>query len=308
MSRVAVIILQLFFLTALVQANPGKKDKEYVVAFAQDTMDNDFRVAQVKEVKETLESYPNIRFLHSNAKASTALMISQIEAFIEMKVDLIMTSPLDETAMAPIIEKAHDSGIPVILIGRSVKTDRYTLFVHPDNAKIARLAAEYMAEKMQGKGTILMLKGVPKTDVTRQRTDAFLEIIRRHKGIRVIEKTANFLRRDTIRVMEKLLEKGEHFDAIYSHSDSMLSGVRLVLKHKGIDPATLLMVGVDYIGEARDAIRNGEQDSTFLYPLSGKEAAMAAVEVLEGKELPKEMILETMHITNGNIDAIEPIF
>ena len=308
MSRVAVIILQLFFLTVLVQANPEIKSREYVVAFAQDTMANDFRVAQVNEVKETLERYPNIRFLHSNAKASTALMISQIEAFIKMKVDLIMTSPLDETAMVPVIEKAYDSGIPVILMGRSVKTDRYTLFVHPDNAEIARLAAEYMAEKMQGKGTILMLKGVPKTDVTRHRTDAFLEVMRRHEGIRVIAKTANFLRRDAIRVMEEMLEHGEPFDAIYSQSDSMLSGVRLVLKHKGVDPATLLMVGIDFITEAQEAIRNGEQDSTFLYPLSGKEAAMAAVDILEGGRVPKEMVLDTFHITKRNVDAFKPLF
>lgn len=308
MSRVAVIILQLLFLAGIAQANPEIKSREYVVAFAQDTMDNDFRVAQVNEVKETLERYPNIRFLHSNAKASTALMISQIEAFIKMKVDLIMTSPLDETAMVPVIEKAYDSGIPVILMGRSVKTDRYTLFVHPDNAEIARLAAEYMAEKMQGKGTILMLKGVPKTDVTRHRTDAFLEVMRRHEGIRVIAKTANFLRRDAIRVMEEMLEHGEPFDAIYSQSDSMLSGVRLVLKHKGVDPATLLMVGIDFITEAQEAIRNGEQDSTFLYPLSGKEAAMAAVDILEGGRVPKEMVLDTFHITKRNVDAFKPLF
>lgn len=313
MSRVLIVMTVWLFLScAQAQTRPevcvDPLSAKFVIAFVQDTMGDDYRVAQVEAVKKRLLRYPNITFVHSDAKGSSAMMIRQIEDFIAMKVDLIMTSPNNEIALAPVIEKAHENNIPVILIGRSVKSDKYTLIIHADNIMIATEAAKYMAKKMHFKGTILMLKGVEETDVTRYRSDSFLGVMRQYKGIKVVTKTANHLRRDAIMAMEEILDGTQKVDAVYSHGDSMLSGVRTVLRHRGIDPSSLLMVGIDYTAEAREAIRNDTQDSTFLYPLCGEEAADAAVDILFGRKVPKEIVVGTKHITKENVDAVAPIF
>jgi ABC-type sugar transport system substrate-binding protein len=283
-------------------------EPHYVVAFAQDTMDNDYRIAQVKEVEETLKPHKNIRFVYSDAKGNHALMLKQIEAFVAKGVDLIITSPNHEIAVVPAIESAYEKGIPVILLDRGVQSDRYTTFIRPDNRLIAASAAEYMAKKMGYKGTVLMLKGVPNADVTRERTEAFTKVIGTYKGMKIVERTGNFLRRDAILAMESVEREGISYDAIFSQSDSMLSGVRLYFKKRGINPADYLMVGIDYISETRKAIRRGEQDSSFVYSLCGKEGAEAAVAILEGKKVPKEIILETRQVTRENVDDVKPIF
>jgi hypothetical protein len=46
--------------------------KEKVIAFAQDTMANDFRKEQVFEVRDALAAHPEIKFVSADAKGQTS--------------------------------------------------------------------------------------------------------------------------------------------------------------------------------------------------------------------------------------------
>lgn len=140
-------------------------------------------------------------------------------------IDLLMVSPGNAQLTAPLISKLYRRGLPVVLVERKVDSQDYTTLVHPDNRAIARKAAHYLAKKLNNKGTILMLRGVPHASATIDRSEAFLKEMQAYPDIQVIRRTANFLRADTIRVMEDLYNNDVEFDAIYSQSDSMLSGV-----------------------------------------------------------------------------------
>ena len=302
----SLLLLSLF--CTLVLSSTLQKDKIYTIAFSQDTLENSFRLKQLRVVEDTLAHYPNIHFFYSNAKSNGALQVKQIEDFINQDIDLLMASPYDEEITAAIISKAYKLGIPVIMVDRSIKGDEFTTYIHPDNEKIAQDAAMYLVKKMNYKGTILLLKGIPKADVTRKRTKGFYEVIKQYPNIKVIEYTANYLGRDAIIGVEKLLKEKKHFDAIMSQSDSMLVGARMALRAHNVDPTSIISVGIDYTSFAKEAIEYGYQDSSFVYSLSAKESAKAAIEILSGKKVPKEIILDTIQVTKDNIDEIKPIF
>lgn len=303
-----IYLLLLILISNLVYAGELNSNKIYTVAFSQDTLDNDFRLAQVKEVQKSLSKYPNIRFIYANAQANSALQIKQIEDFIHQKVDLLMASPYNEVTSTQIIETAYKRGIPVILIDRTIAGTKYTSYIHPDNKKIAIAATKYMVKKIKYKGRILLLKGVPTADPTRKRTEGFYEIIKNYPEISVVEYSANYLRRDAIIGVDKLLYDGEKFDAIMSQSDSMLIGARMALQNHKIDPSSIITVGIDYIKPAQDAIRSGLQDSSFVYSLSAKKSAEIAVKILAGEKVPKEIVLDSIQVTKENIDDVKPIF
>ena len=305
--KILLFIATLFFGSMLISSELDE-NRTYVVAFAQDTLDNDFRLAQVNVLKKELDKYKNIKFIYSDAKANTSLQIKHIEDFINQGVDILITSPYDEKALNDIVSKAYRSNIPVILISRSVIGDEYTTHIHPDNKQIAVNAAKYLAKNIQYKGNVLLLKGVPKADSTRIRTAGFYEVISNFPDIKVIERTGNYLRRDALLEVEKLLDQGVHLDAIMSQSDSMLVGARMVLKSKGIDPASIFSVGIDYINPARDAIRQGKQNSSFLYSLSSKKTAETVVKILSGQKVPKEILIDTIQITKENVENVTPVF
>lgn len=279
-----------------------------VIAYAQDTMANDFRKAQVYEVRDQISKHSNLRFIYSDGKGQTSLMIRQIELFIKQKVDLLIVGTNDESAIVPVISKAYKAGIPIIILDRGILSKNYTTFIKYDNRKIGQIAGNFIAKKIKGKGQVLLFEGVPNIDVTKLRSKGFFDVISQYKNINVIKRTGNFLRKDSIVEMEKLLKQGVRFDAIFAESDSMLSGIRLVLKRYKINPASISMVGVDFISEAQRAIRKGSQLATVTYPLGGIKAVEIALNILKGKKVPKQISIESELVTKENVNKVTPIF
>ena len=289
--------------------NRGHDKKIYTVGFAQDTMANDWRIAQVNQLTAEFKKYPNIRFIVTDAGGKSARQIQDMEDLANQKVDVLITSPRDGAASTPAIARIYKKGIPVVLISRSITTNDFTSLVTPDNYQIASDAAEFIAKKMKGKGKVLILRGVPTATTAIARTKGFLDTIKKYPGIKVVAiKNGNYLRGDAIRAVEDALLTKISFDAIYSQSDSMASGARLALMKAGISPKKKLIVGIDYIQEARTAIRSGEQSASFLYPTSAKEAADIVLKILHGKKVPKKIIVNSQIITKDNVELIKPIF
>jgi len=278
------------------------------IAFAQDTMANDFRKAQVNEVRDEVALHPNLKFIYSDAKGRTSLLIAQIEKFIMMRVDLIILGTNNEKAVVPVVEKAYKSGISVIVLDRGIQGEQYTTFINSDNIKIGAMGAEFIAKKLGGKGKVLLLEGLQKADVTKLRTKGFMDVIAKYKGIQVIKRTGNYLRKDAIVQMEKLIESDTHIDAIFSQSDSMLSGVRLVMGRHNIDASTVISIGCDFTSEAKEAIKAGTQTASILFPLGGKKSVEIDLKIFANKTVPKHIYNPVKLVTKDNVQSVKAIF
>ena len=300
--KLLLIILVLFTITTL-NATEIK-----TIAFAQDTMANDFRKAQVFEVRDAVAKHDNLKFVYSDAKGKISLMIRQINKFISKKVDLIILGTNNAKSVVPVVAKAHNSGIPVIVLDRGIDGDEYTIFINSDNIKIGEIGAKYIASRLNNKGRVLLLEGIQTADVTHLRTKGFMDEISKHKDIKVIKRTGNYLRKDAIIEMEKLLKDGIEVDAIFSESDSMLSGVRTVLNKRSIDPSSIIMVGCDYTSEAQSAIKKGTQSASILFPLGGKFSVDMALKIFNNEKVPKHIYIPVELVTKKNVDKMAPIF
>lgn len=302
MKNISIIILSflLFFQWAF--------SKEiYKIGFAQDTLDNDWRKAQVDEALNEASKYDFLKLDVKNAKGSLAAQIADIEYFINNDYDFIVTSPLNAKLASKALQKAMNKNIKVILISRGIEGDNFTSFISADNYKIAQKAARFLADKLNFEGTVLMLKGIQGATPTILREKGFMDEISKYPDIKVIKRTANFLRSDAIKVTNDILEQGIAFDGVYSHSDSMLSGFRKALEKTDIKKE-IVTVGIDYISEAKEAIIKGEQDASFTYDTCGKEGIQTIVDIINGKKVEKIQSLDSTMVTKQNVLLIKPIF
>ena len=302
------LLFHVFLLLPVLNAQAENSINQKHVAFAQDTMSNDWRKAQVEQVKQGLSSHQHISFTYSDAGGNAARQIKNIEDHLYTGLDVLITSPQDAASMTPVIQQAYESGMPVVLLSRTILTNDYTSFIHPDNKSIARKAARFIVKQLKGKGTIIMLMGVASSTTAQNRSSAFKEVIVQYPDIKLVTKVANYLRADAIRAMEQVIAEGKNIDAIYAQSDSMAIGAIMALKSHGIDPKPISIVGIDYISEARELIRNGELDATYLYPTAGKEGAKVVLDILAGKKVKKEIVIDSIEITIKNVEKVEPIF
>lgn len=300
----ALLLLAVFGLSPVLA-----DDKPLRVGFAQDTLGNDWRLAQVRELEHEFAKYPQVEFIVTDGKGRTAKQISDIENLVHRGIDILITSPRDALAMAPVISHVYATGIPVVLVTRGIPGDSYTTLVGPDDRLIARDAARFLVERLGGHGRVLMLEGVPTATTAIARKEAFIAELGLHPGMQLVaSRVGNYLRADALRAVEAVLAEGTRFDAIYAHSDSMAAGARLALAKAGLDPSTIPIVGIDYIDEARAAIRNGRQAASFTYPTSGEATVKTVMAIAAGREVARRIIVDSTRITIDNVEEIEPIF
>jgi ribose transport system substrate-binding protein len=288
MRRTRFILL----LLSLLLSNPGwaQPTQRPVIAFAQDTLKNDFRQAQVAEVRDAVAKYPELAFVYADAQGQTSLLIRQIEQFITQKVDVLVIGTNDEQAVVPVISKAYKAGIHVIILDRGIKGHDYSTFINSDNRQIGAMGAEFIAKKLKGQGLVLLFEGLQTADVTQLRSQGFMEVMAKHSGIKVIKRTGNYLRKDALLEMEKL------------------SGARLAMQQQKVDPSAVISVGCDYTSEAREAIRSGTQTGSVLFPLGGTMAVDMARKLLNKTAVPRHVVIPVKLITRDNVEQVSPIF
>ncbi len=292
---------------ALAQTAPD--EHRFNIAFAQDTLGNDWRLAQTRGLEAAFRRYPEVRFIYTDAGGNSAQQVQDIEDLVARGIDLLITSPRDAELMAPVIERVKSRGIPVVLLSRSTSSNAHDSFIRADNRDIARQAARRLADRLGGSGRILMLQHIPTTTPAIERTEGFVDELRRYPDMHIVAiKRADSLRDKAIMAIEEALAEGLQFDAIYAQSDSMASGARTALRRAGIDPASIPIIGIDYISEAREAIRLGEQDASFVYPTFAAEGADVAMRILRGESVPREIIVPSQMVTRDNVESVQPIF
>ena len=93
----------------------------------------------------------------TNSNEDINKQISDMQDLITKKVDATAASP---TALAPVVEEATEAGIKVVSFDNVVDTDEQVATVGIDETEFGRIGAEWLAEKLDGKGKIIVLNGI----------------------------------------------------------------------------------------------------------------------------------------------------
>ncbi len=94
----------------------------------------------------------------NDAQRSPERQVQQVESFIAQGVDVIILNPCEVEASTPAVEKALAASIPIVNVNSETKTAP-TAFVGSHDEESARLAMEYIAQRLGGKGQVVMMLG-----------------------------------------------------------------------------------------------------------------------------------------------------
>ncbi|MDA3919909.1 MAG: sugar ABC transporter substrate-binding protein [Salinisphaera sp.] len=230
---------------------------------------------------------------------------SQIQNLIAEHVDAMVVWPTSAVAVTPAIRRAHAAGIPVIISNSHIEKSarKYTVaFTGPDDCGQARKAAEMLVKALNDKGQIVLVLGTPGYATAMIRESCFLDVIKKHPEIKVLDKQpADWNRGKAQSVMEAYLTKyGKKIDGVYAEDDGMGLGVLNAIQGAGIKKGRIKLVTANMFRQGYTAIKNGwETGSVWQSPSDdAKLAIQTAIRVAEGKPVPK-----VQHIPTPKVDA-----
>jgi ABC-type sugar transport system substrate-binding protein len=298
-----VLALSLVGLAALL---PGcsKKDSttgdsgELTVGFSQIGAESSWRSAETDSIRSEAKKR-GIKLKFSDAQQKQENQVKAINAFIAQGVDAIILAPVVETGWEPVLKKAKQHNIPVILVDRGVKVSDdslYTTLIASDFVAEGRMAGDWLAKKMGGKANIVELQGTPGAAPAIDRKKGFEEAIAKYPGMRIVKsQTGEFTRAKGKEVMEAFLKsESANIQAVYAHNDDMALGAIQAIEEAGKKPGEdIIVVSIDGVKAAFEAMVAGKLNCTVeCNPLLGPAAFDAVQKAIAGEELPKKIIVQ----------------
>ncbi len=291
-------LLSVAVLTIAGAASLSAADKKLTVGFSQIGAESAWRTAETESIRtEAAKRGVNLRF--SDAQQKQENQIKAIRAFLAQGVDAIILAPVVETGWEPVLKEVKRAKIPVILVDRGIKVSDqslYTTLIASDFVEEGRLAGQWLAKKLNGKGNIVELQGTPGAAPAIDRKKGFEEVIAKNPGLKIIKsQTGEFTRSKGKEVMEAFLKaEGKNIQAVYAHNDDMALGAIQAIEEAGLKPGTdIILVSIDGVKGAFEAMVAGKLNCTVeCNPLLGPAAFDAIAAVKAGKTVPKKTIVK----------------
>lgn len=297
-----LIILSLLFVSCSQQ-----EDKKYTIGISQ-CSDDLWRNKMNDEMFREASFHPETHLLLKSVKDDTQKQIEDIESFIDEGVDLLIISPNESAAITPVVKKARQRNIPVILFDRKIDTDDYTAYIGGDNYQMGYEIGLYAAERLKGTGNVVEMRGWEGSTADKDRHEGFTNALQKYPNIKIIaEKRGDFLLQTAQSQMEQLLStEQDNIDLVFAMNDPMAKGVSKALaQYSGKRP---FIIGIDALPGVDGGIENitkGIQDASFIYPTGGDKVIDLAMDILQRKPIKKENILYTAVVDKTNARVIQ---
>jgi len=189
-------------------------------------------------------------------EANLEQQIRMMETMIQQGVDGIAISPIHSEALAPIIDKAVDAGIPVICFESDAPGSRRLSYIGTDNIRAGERMGEAIDGLLKGRGMILVSTGFSDSLHLRERLEGFLGYIHRETDIDVLEvRYHQGIPEQALTDLEGMIDDHPHFDAFVALDFVSGSASILVWKAMGLNRYALTFGLMPDISEA---VRNGQ--------------------------------------------------
>ncbi|RAZ89097.1 sugar ABC transporter substrate-binding protein [Mesorhizobium hawassense] len=243
--------------------------------------------------------------------------IQQINAMVQSGAEAIVVYPISPTALNQVVKNACDKGVKVFAYDAEI-TEPCAYNVHIDQLEAGRVTAEWLVKKLNGKGNIIAITGVPGTSVDDQRTKAAKEVFAKYPDIKIVGEAVGMWSQAVARTeLSKILATRSWGDinglwmqvgCFTANSMQLEAGKKaselLPCAGEGSNGGRIQMLpqGTEVEGAAAPYAPAGAQRISYASPpYSGALALKLAVEAIEGKDVPKTTILPLPVVTNETI-------
>jgi ribose transport system substrate-binding protein len=262
-----------------------------------------------KAIADWEKQDPNAKFFLVTA-ANPAEQVSQVEDLMVKGIDALVILPHDSAPLTPVCEQVKKKGIRLVVVDRGLTKPLADIYVAGDNPGLGRVSAEFMAKKLDGKGDIVVLEGIPCV-INTERVEAFKEVLKKHPGIRILDsQPAYWNTQKGLEIMENYLQKYAKIDAVWAQDDDVLKGVLKAYKESGRKDVKFFLGGAgnkDIIKLVMDG--NPQVPANVTYPPSMVASAISTAvlalrqQPLPGfyqKQIPSKIIIASELITPEN--------
>lgn len=254
---------------------------------------NPFFGAIAKSIEAAVEDVagPDAKVLVVSGDYDLGKQSSQFDNFIQAGVDLIIVSAVDSQAIGAAVKRAEAAGIPVVAIDNTADGAQATITT--DNVTAGRQACAYIAEKLGGKGNLIIVNGPPVSGVI-DRVNGCKEVLAATPDIKILSEDQNGIgtREGGLNITTGLLTAYDDVGAIFTINDPSAIGADLAAKQ--LNRTGIVITTVDGSPDVEEALKRDtliEASSAQLPSALARAAVEAGAALVNGETLEEPSIL-----------------
>jgi ribose transport system substrate-binding protein len=264
----------------------GGSDQKYVIGVSNTLAGNGWREQMICSVKaQALASGKVSKVIAISKNGGPTEQIQDLQNLISQGVNAIIVNPSDREKLNPVIQQATQKKIVVVAVDQAVSEPTAYVATN-DQVAYGRLGAQWLADKLGGKGSVLYMRGIDGVPADSDRDKGFQEVMAKNPDIKIKEVFTgwDFTKGGDIAVQE--LTSG-NYDGIWT------SGIDYTVvnafKTVGKDPVPV--VGADN-NQFIQQLLDGSPGAAVTNPaVIGGVGTAIALDVLQGKKVNRETLL-----------------
>jgi len=276
--------------------------KQPVIGVSLLNLSNEF-IVMLNQAMQNKAKQLGVRLIVNDAQRSAERQVQQVESFVAQKVDAVILNPGEVEASSPAVDKALAAGIPIVNVNSETKSAP-TAFVGSRDQEAARIAVEYIAKRLGGRGNLLMIQGYMGQAAQLERDQGAQEVLAKNPGLKLLaQQTAEWDRAQAMSLMENWIQSyGDRINAVFAQNDEMAMGALMALEQANRKQKVVL-VGVDAIADALAAVRDGRLDATVFQDAKAQGAAAVetAVKIIHREPYDKQTLIPFQLVTRENV-------
>jgi ribose transport system substrate-binding protein len=295
-----------------------KSGDTVTIGFSAPAADHGWMGAITKAAVAQADQYDDVELKVAEGTNDVNLQISQVETFINDKVDAIVLLPFDGAAMTSVARKAMDAGIIVVNVDREFDSPfaaRTTVL--GDNYGMGVSAGTFVCEDAAGATDKIVteIAGIDSLPLTQDRSRGFKDALK-SCGLKVSNRVAaEFTVESGEKAAANLLQAAPKIDYLWNHDDDQGVGVLAAINNADRDEFT--MIGGAGSADVMESIKAGDSvlKATVVYPSTqaadGVKLARLLVQDkamsdLAEIEVPRQLKLSAPVVTAENVDQYLP--
>ena len=283
--------------------SPAKELKSIGISLG--SLGNPFFVALSKGAEfEARKTNPNVKVTTVGFEYDLGKQVTQIDNFIAAGVDLILLNPGDPKAIGPAIKKAQAAGIIVVAVDTAAEGDDAT--VTTNNVQAGEIACQYVADKLAGKGDVIIENG-PQVSAVIDRVVGCKNVFAKYPGLKVLsnDQDGKGSREGGLTVAQGYLTRFSKIDAVFAINDPQAIGTDLAARQQ--QRSGIIISSVDGAPDIEAALKDpaspqiqasASQDPFFM----ARRAVQVGVGILDGQKPASTVeLLPSKLVTRENI-------
>ena len=249
--------------------------------------------------------YPNLNIV-INSAGSASEQANDLQDMVAIdQIDALVILPFESDPLTDPVAQVADQGVFVTVVDRGlIDPTIRDIYVAGNNPQMGRVSCEYISERLNGEGNIVVLRGIP-TVIDNQRVEGCMEVLEETDIEVLAMEYANWNRDDGFEVMQDFLSRFDDIDAVWAQDDDIAVGVIAALEQAGRSDE-MFIVGGAGMKEMIRRVMEGDDlvPVDVLYPPSMIATAMEVTALAFVSDVPVlgEYILDATLITEENAE------